>query len=182
MSADDYGRHIEATDADMGSDFILRPREDGQGSDLLIIGVVNSPGGCSESNELQPSGVVTLSEVSPPSEERWGRGVKGDVVSFLDSQKPGSHGCASGCSGSYPAAVVLESGSGGYPAQTCTKTTDACSEGYLAGAHGAAAASLLNHALTHKPTAPQMRFVHAGQTAQPSQVCGRVLATDQELW
>jgi hypothetical protein len=36
LSADDYDRHIEATDVDTGSDFIFRPREDGQGSGLLI--------------------------------------------------------------------------------------------------------------------------------------------------
>ena len=139
---------------DTGSDFVLRPREDGQGSDLLIFGVVNSPGGCPESSGLQPVGMVTLSEVSPPSEETWGRGVKGEVVSVLDSQKSGLGECQHNRSGSYLAAMVLAFGSGGYPAQTCTKKIRACSEGCLAGADGVAAASLLSHALTHKPTDP----------------------------
>ena len=174
MSADDHGRHIESTDVDMGSDFILKPRQDGQGSYLPIIGLVNGPDGCPESSELQPSGVVTLSEVAPPSEERWDRGVKDDVVSFLNSQKLGFHGRASGCSRSYPAAVVLESGSGGYPVQTGTKTTDVCGEGYLAGAHGAAAASPLNHALTHKPTGPKCDSCMRGKMCNLRRYAGGV--------
>ena len=148
----------------MGSDFILRPRDDGQGSDLVIIGVVNNLGGSSESNELGPCGVVALSEVAPPSDETWGRGMKNEVASFLDSQRPGSCERVSNGGGSYPAAdLVPESGSGGYPAQTCTKVNDASSEGYLAGAYGLTAANLTSHALTYKPTDPKCDSCRQGK-------------------
>ena len=72
---------------DIGSDFVLKPREDGQGSDLVTCGVIPRQGDSASSQGLEPAGMVTLTEVHPSSVEKWDQGVKDDIVSFLGTQR-----------------------------------------------------------------------------------------------
>ena len=120
----------------MGSDFVLSPRQDGSGSDLVICGVIPTHTDPDPTSGLQAAGAVVLLEVSSPTEQKCDQSVRNDIVTLLQD----------GCS---------RSSSGGYPAHSDSRSPSGDCEGYLAPGYGAAAANPHLHALTHKPTDPK---------------------------
>ena len=136
LLSDEQDQRIESDGADVGSDFVLRPRQDGSGSDLVIFGVIPTHTDPDPTNDLQAAGAVVLLGVSAPNDQTCDRSVRNDISTSLQD----------GCSRSL---------SGGYLARPGGEIQPSDGEGYLAPGYGAAAANPHLHALTYKPRDPK---------------------------
>ena len=66
----------------MGSDFVLRPRQDGGGSDLVIFGVIPTHTDPDPTSGLLAAGAVVLPEVGVPTDQKYEQTVRDDIATF----------------------------------------------------------------------------------------------------